>query len=1288
MGDLVYEAPNASNKAVGSGSLQPSIFLRLLGGFRLSVNNEDVPVSSEFSRTLLSFLALHAGTAHTRDALIGKFWPDLSEQQGRRRLSQTLWKIRRSLEPAGFNPIVATSGTVQFTAGEQCVVDSVDFMHRTAEIGAALLVNTRAVPVTVLEEVAQLYRGPLLDGHYDDWIFPERDRLVHAWLDLLGWLVQSRRLIGDLDGALRWARQRVLVDPLREHSHREVIRLCLLLERPVEARRQLAACTRILQTELGLDPTEETLALVAELGPGGGSSRHRVQLETTMVGRNDERAVLLHKLERCEAGEGGICLVAGDSGSGKSKLLQDLADRAGFRGATVMWAECAERTINRPYAGLVPALAESLRGIRGEHVVEMVEPLWVEAAAKVIPELMDDVVSPMRQALEPDEERWRQDEALARLVLTGGRVSPTLVFIEDLQWSDLSTLSVLKSLASRLHEAGVLLCISYRKLEAKRRPEVWELLTGLEVVDGAVALALGPLSVEAVAELAVAVASWAPGEAAIKRLRDETDGNPYFIVETLRAWPDYEVAAVNGVKPRFPLVSTVADVLSRRFSQLTIPTQDLLKVMAVAVRPLRTAEISEVAGVASARVRLLLGEAIDAALVEDLGRHYVIRHQQVREAIRATVEPLAAVALHGKVVDLLTGELCGNPSWDEVGDHAFAAELWDAAADAFWLAAREATEVFATVAAVSHLDRAIDSVSRLPTEDVADRRNTSVEMLLLLENQLDVLGERARQGEALAQLDQLLSAPASRPSWTQRTLGEIGRRRVLLLANQSEFKAATTELLNGQGSEDLADDPQRQALLGTILNWAGDAADAVPVLEEAVVRLQAAGLAVGPALRTLGSALTEVQEFDGAVRHLKRALAEAEAANDVRGQIDAHGYLANAFTQQGQVSEAEADYSTALKMASEIGYRRAEGVNLVNLGLLYALSGRGSRALARYDDAEKVFESMGHQRGLAFVRFNRADVRCSLLGDVDSAEKDAKAAVEFFWTVGDRRHESYAFDVLANVSRLRGRVTACRRHVERAQRRALATGDRFLEVQATRTLAHLELGLGRPAELLAAVQSALSICKELSLDSQIPALRALEAQGLLQLGQTEEALDVAKRAAQLVEGRTALPHLALWWCAEVVRECQGVEPSGPLVQRAWDALERAVDGLDSEQRTLALSRVPENKAITKAQERLAPSLVKLRLPDISAPTGRPLRPDEFVAVRWTVTAPADFVATTKVERRRAQLLRLTTEAADQGAAPRIDDLAGVLDASRATVKRDLAYLRGLGYQPATRGSIV
>ena len=92
----------------------------------------------------------------------------------------------------------------------------------------------------------------------------------------------------------------------------------------------------------------------------------------------------------------------------------------------------------------------------------------------------------------------------------------------------------------------------------------------------------------------------------------------------------------------------------------------------------------------------------------------------------------------------------------------------------------------------------------------------------------------------------------------------------------------------------------------------------------------------------------------------------------------------------------------------------------------------------------------------------------------------------------------------------------------------------------------------------------------------------------------------------------------------------------------------------------------------------------MTIPSVTAPTGRPLIDDDFVDVTLTRSHPDDTSVESKVDRRRHRLLRIASEATDQGGIARLTDLADVLGWSMRTIKRDLAILREEGYEVASR----
>src|SRR5439155_1013358 len=119
----------------------------------------------------------------------------------------------------------------------------------------------------------QLYGGPLLAGYYEEWILPEQQRLAELYLQALRELVAHREEQGLLDQALDHARRAAGVDPLREETHRDLMRLYAATGQPSAALRQYRELERLLAEDLGSAPSPATRVLAQKLELQAAGSR-------------------------------------------------------------------------------------------------------------------------------------------------------------------------------------------------------------------------------------------------------------------------------------------------------------------------------------------------------------------------------------------------------------------------------------------------------------------------------------------------------------------------------------------------------------------------------------------------------------------------------------------------------------------------------------------------------------------------------------------------------------------------------------------------------------------------------------------------------------------------------------------------------------------------------------------------------------------------------------------------------------------------------------------------------
>lgn len=225
------------------------IRLTLLGRFRLEVpSTGSAPTSC--GRRLLALLATRGSM--TRAVAAGTLWPDATQRRAQGSLRTTLWRLHRA------------SDRLVVAKGDCLVLDgavSVDMQAFT--LRARRLIEDRTALDNDLE-IATMPRGDLLPGWYEEWVLLERERLrqlrLHALEAIARHLCQRGRFAAAIEAALAAIR----LEPLRESAHRALITAHLSEHNVSEAVRHLSSFRRLLNTELGVEPSLGLTALVTE----------------------------------------------------------------------------------------------------------------------------------------------------------------------------------------------------------------------------------------------------------------------------------------------------------------------------------------------------------------------------------------------------------------------------------------------------------------------------------------------------------------------------------------------------------------------------------------------------------------------------------------------------------------------------------------------------------------------------------------------------------------------------------------------------------------------------------------------------------------------------------------------------------------------------------------------------------------------------------------------------------------------------------------------------------------
>ncbi len=1250
-----------------------AINVQLLGGFSVTYGPYALQSLPPQSVSLLAYLILNRGRPQTRDLLAGRFWSDLPDDRARRRLSNTLWQIKNACIAADIPELLTTTASsVHVTSQHALSIDAENFIAKLDEVSAGnRSPYSKGRLADRLAAVAATYAGDLLDGHYDDWIETERFVIRERYLETLRQLVKMYKGKSDYQTAVRFARDLVAQDQLQEEAHKEVMRLYAMLGQVSAAERQFNLCRDVLKHELGVDIAPGTVELMEQIRievPAQLAPTERTATDFgVMVGRTDERSVMLDQADALVKGTGGVVLIEADAGLGKSRLVHEFVKSAEWRGLRVLSAGHTQLSSLRAFDGLREALEPTTIGLRGEHLAEVLEPVWLQHVANVFPELKRHLPEAVpTYNLRPEEEPTRMSEALARVLLAQGGLAPTVVVLEDVHWADDDTMDVLAQVGERLADSGVLLCASFRRDEALQSEAVWASLARLERLERTTRVSLAALDADEIRKMIMAntVAAQLPDEV-IDYVVEASQGSPLFVVEALKdpqALRSLGQDLLDGEDPlagHLPL--DVAQALQSRISDLPTPARLVLEALSALAEPATAHTVARIAGLDRREALVGLTTAVDKGLLVELEEGYCrFGQEQTRHNIYDGIAEIDRRAIHRRIVDHLFTSDPVEP--EQVAYHARLAHRWNDAYDWHLRAADRALEIHAYRTAAEHYGQADGAAS-----EAGVARSARVADLLRYEAALDMLGRRSEQTNLLKEL-------ADMDLDFEVEVGLAVRRTHLLGQTDQHAEAlrlATSYL--GPAKEAGIDTYPLLSVIGMVLVWSGDIESAIDSTSAAFEAAPSDSARIESEIWQ-AKALNSAARFDEAEVKAQNALTAATTVGDQRNQIEALGALAGAVRSQVRLPEAEELLLLASDLGRRIGYRYGEGVNLVNLASVCGAQGRGGQALDLFGRAAEIFASLDNRRGETFVRVNSAELNANLLGNFEGAARDYQFALEYFRSVGDKPREWQALAGLAAVECKIGK----RRLGHRRLGRILSAGVEEVppaEVRVRRVLALDEMEAGSLDVAAAHLERIGVVLAEHRDPWSEPNVLAQRAVVELRMGATDEAVAFAEKAVAINELGTDQPHATALWCCEVFSVAGLVVEADEQASRAFTGLSESLSGLDTETANHAWRSVQVHVQIAEAYERRFPRYAQASLPRVDAPAGRTLKADEYRTVTWTISEPEDWQEPSASDRRRRRIGRLGLEAQEQGATARVADLASTLGVSERTVKRDLAALR-------------
>jgi DNA-binding SARP family transcriptional activator len=238
--------------------------IELLGGLR--ARRGDVVIDRFATRktgALLARLAYYPDRIHSREELMELFWPEMDVDAARHNLRQTLFTLRRLMEPPGKSaePVLLSDQSSIRLAPGYALTD-------VAEFESVLRVAKNSPTGERLEDLvqaAEIYHGELLAGHYDEWLLPERRRLEAAYLAAIQELQSLLLEAGDPLQAVQYALRAAAANPYEEETHCAVMRLYAAAGQTEAVQRHFVEFRNRLQDDLEEQPSETMCQLAEQL---------------------------------------------------------------------------------------------------------------------------------------------------------------------------------------------------------------------------------------------------------------------------------------------------------------------------------------------------------------------------------------------------------------------------------------------------------------------------------------------------------------------------------------------------------------------------------------------------------------------------------------------------------------------------------------------------------------------------------------------------------------------------------------------------------------------------------------------------------------------------------------------------------------------------------------------------------------------------------------------------------------------------------------------------------------
>jgi class 3 adenylate cyclase/tetratricopeptide (TPR) repeat protein len=680
---------------------------------------------------------------------------------------------------------------------------------------------------------------------------------------------------------------------------------------------------------------------------------------TPFVGRKNELAGLQRALDLVVAGHGQLVAVKGEPGTGKTRLVHEFLQSAQLSNWMVLKTAAAAYRRGTPYLAIssllrswceIPDNASPAESRRLLHHALAGMPTGSSLYLPALESLLELPVEDVEwSALDPSVRRQRIVSTVKDIFLGCAEDRPLLIWLEDMQWTDVETRNAIENLIEGIADSRLLVILTFRT-EYEYKAGNKNYFTLLQV---------DPLGTDAADELVSALLGSTPDTVELRALIvARTEGTPLFIEETIRALAESGALRMRAGRyevtrkiPEIRIPETVQSVIAARIDSLSSKRKTLLQIASVIGSEISMALLREVVDFAGPELQRLLAELKAAQFlyeIPDASSQLKFRHALVHEITYGSLISAKRQMLHARVLRAMELQNQENRQdlVESLAHHAFNAALWDEAVMYLRQAGDKAVELSAYREAAAFFESALQALTHLPQDRERIQRGIDIRL-----KQRPVFGATAdydRLELSLAEAESQANSIEDRPR-----LAAINVARSFVHNWRGQLDACIERGLRARNiARELSDgalEVSASFYLGQAYMWRGDFRQSVALLEQDLswidgplrhVRVGTTGTGSVLWLGMLGASHGRLGNFPVAIEFARKACL---IADEVQRPYD----IALAYWWAGFIQSHRGDLPVALQYlehgfdvcrSSQISYLIP--ILSTSLGYTYVLAGR------------------------------------------------------------------------------------------------------------------------------------------------------------------------------------------------------------------------------------------------------------------------------------------------------------------------------------------------------------